>query len=317
MTTQVRDRSGRVLTVTDAKAEELLKTGQYQYVATSTTAPSSSTGPLVFEVGPGSDFKNRTKVLQRTEGQGGASTDIIPQDAVIYRDQGTGQEWTYGEVLAYDQFLWTSSGGVRGLFENPMPATLSYHTWYNSGASDEAALTLSFASVADEGDDPFGGGGAVAPTFIPQDPDEVREQVRNYIVAITGTADEALITAGVATFQSTNKKAFGKRESQTISPWQAMKEQVRLSTPYKAIHALRPDSVDEMDWVTSRQAKLSQLGISDARAQQLGVNAAIAGASDEALTGQAKMAQVSDTGRLLAGHRNSLKRTASAAMGLI
>lgn len=162
-----------------------------------------------------------------------------------------------------------------------------------------------------------GGSGAADATYIAPPANTVREQIRNYVIATTGTANQSIIDQGVAAYMAKDREAFDKRESESVDPWQFAKETVRGTKDYKAIHEGRPDSVDEMDWVTSRQAKLRQIGISDARAEQLGVNAAIAGSTDEALVGQAKAAQVADTGRLLQQHRDSLRQSAVAAAGLI
>lgn len=161
------------------------------------------------------------------------------------------------------------------------------------------------------------GSGAIAPSYIPQDPAALREQIRNYVVATTGTLNASLVDAGVASFGVADKERFNKRETANIDPWQAMKDTIRGTTEYKAIHQLRPESEDEMSWVVGRQAKLRQLGLSAERAETFGIAAAQAGATNEALTGQAEIAQQQGTGRLLEAHRESLKRSASAALGLI
>lgn len=162
-----------------------------------------------------------------------------------------------------------------------------------------------------------GGAGPVEPIFIPQDANSVREQIRNYVIATTGTGNTALIDIGMAAFTQSEKQRFTQRETADIDPWQAMKESIRGTSAYKAVHSLRPDSVDEMEWVTGRQAKLRQLGISAMRAEGAGISAAISGSTDEALTGQARIVQVEGTGRLLQAHRESLKQSANAALGLV
>lgn len=165
---------------------------------------------------------------------------------------------------------------------------------------------------------PSGGGrgGAAAATFVPQDEATVREQVRNYIINVTGTSDERLIALGVKEFMSRDRASFGARDTQGIDPWQAMKEVIRATQAYRDVNDARPDSVDEMDWVTTKQAKLRSLGLSAARAEDVGIDQASAGGSDEALIGAGQIAQQQGTGRLLESHRASLKQSASAVLGL-
>jgi len=162
-----------------------------------------------------------------------------------------------------------------------------------------------------------GGAAPIGPTYIAQDASSLREQVRNYVIASTGTGNIALIDAGIEAYSVADKERFTQRETTTIDPWQTMKEKIRSSTAYKAVHQLRPDSVDEMDWVTKRQTKLRQLGISDVRAEEAGIEAAIAGASNEALEDQANIIQLEGTGRLLEAQRQSLKQSANAVLGLV
>ena len=243
----------------------------------------------------------------------------IADDRIMLVNPDTGVAMTWAQVKAE----WTGKdlpGGVR------FDPSITLNEWVSGGWSDYVAGFLG-GEVSDTGTIvPPGlttgsgsgrGSGAVEPTFIPQDPATVREQVKAYVVATTGTANEDLINQGVKTFQTKNKEAFDKRESQTIDAWAAVQSGVRASAKYKAIHQLRPDSVDELSYVTSRQAKLRQLGVSDARAEGLGISAATAGATDEALTSQAQTAQVGGTGRLLRSQRESLKQSANAVLGLV
>ena len=80
---------------------------------------------------------------------------------------------------------------------------------------------------------------------------------------------------------------------------------------------MRPDSVDEMDWVVDRQAALRQIGLSGRRAEEVGIEMAAAGATTEALVLGGSIAQQVGTGRQLQVMRDKLKRSAGAALGVV
>lgn len=171
----------------------------------------------------------------------------------------------------------------------------------------------------------------VAPNFEGTPTETLREQAKTYVVAVTGTMDEALVNQMVQVLAQGERANFDARVSadrkrtlegtsstvSTSDPWEQAKAIVRSSTLYQTIHGLRPDSVDEMEWVTSRQAKLRQLGLSARRAETLGVKQAQAGASDKSLIGAAERQYNTDTALLLDTQRNKLKQAASAALGIV
>ena len=163
-----------------------------------------------------------------------------------------------------------------------------------------------------------GGRGVAGPTYQAPDSATVRENMKAYVVAVTGTADKDLIERATNEYLAKDKARFQASDApQDIDPLQAAYGVVRNSAQYKTIHTLRPDSVDEMEWVVDRQAKLRQLGLSGQSAERLGIKQAQAGATDEALVAAAGMQFNADTGRLLAVQRDGLKRSASAALRLI
>lgn len=162
-----------------------------------------------------------------------------------------------------------------------------------------------------------GRGGGAAATYVRPDEKAVLEQVKSYVVATTGTADQDVIDSAIAAYMKADKQSFEQRDKQQIDPWTQMQGTVRQTKQYKAIHQLRPDSVDEMDWVTGMQGKLRQLGLSAQRAEELGMAQAQAGATDQALMQAANIQSVSGTGLMLQQQREQLKRSASAVARLI
>ena len=161
------------------------------------------------------------------------------------------------------------------------------------------------------------GGGGASQTYVPPDEAAVAEQVKAYVVAVTGTNNPSIVEAAVAEFMSADKKAFESRDTTDIDPWTAMQAYVDATPEFKQIHQLRPESVDKMDWVTQPQAKLRQLGVSAARAEELGISQAQAGATDADLVRAAQMNEVSSQKQLLSSQRDTLKSKVGAVARMI
>ena len=197
-----------------------------------------------------------------------------------------------------------------------MPSGLTEAQWpYYSRLGQEAYVQQQENDILGIGRG--AGGGAASAAFAPQDERTVRDQVKAYVIATTGTANEAIIKAGIDAFMEADRVAFNVRKTKRIDPWNTVQEIVRESTAYKTISALRPDSVDEMDWVVDRQAALRQIGLSGQRAEEVGIELSAAGATTEALVLGGSIAQQVGTGRQLQIMRDKLKRSAGAALGVV
>jgi hypothetical protein len=101
------------------------------------------------------------------------------------------------------------------------------------------------------------------------------------MVALVGRVDDAKLAEYVDLYMSESKRAFGAAETQQIDPMETVKEKLRSQADYKAIHKLRPEFVDEFDWVSQRQGALLRAGVTPAMAEQLGVTQAQIGASPQ------------------------------------
>lgn len=165
------------------------------------------------------------------------------------------------------------------------------------------------------------GSGAAAPVYEAPNRAALEEQVKTYVVATTGTANKQLIDKAVDAALDADRREFDRRVAdaggEVIDPTQYVKEVVRNSAQYQTIHALRPESVDELEWVVGRQETLRQLGLSASRAESLGIKQAQVGSNTEALVDAAEMQFNSDTGRLLRAQRERLKQSAMAAVSLV
>jgi len=160
------------------------------------------------------------------------------------------------------------------------------------------------------------GGGAMADVYIEPDMNEVEDLVKSYVVAVTGTLRQGILDGAIKVWLDADRKNFDN-PNQDVNPNAAVKEFVRGTDIYKHVHQLRPESVDEMQWVTGRQGQLRQLGLSAELAERVGIDMSEVGAAGPATQRGGEMAQVGATGRLLSSQRERLKGKASAALALV
>jgi len=165
------------------------------------------------------------------------------------------------------------------------------------------------------------GGGAAAQVYVAPNRDELEEQLKSYVVATTGKNDPAVLKQAVDAYMKADKAAWDLQVSgkggEQPSPFMAAKEVVRGTDAYKTIHYLRPDSVDEMDWVTGTQGKLRQLGISAERAEDMGIQQASVGATDKDLIGASEVSLQSNNKLMADTQRARLKQSVSAVARMI
>jgi hypothetical protein len=161
------------------------------------------------------------------------------------------------------------------------------------------------------------GGGAVGPVYVKPDERLVKEAVRSTLAALSGKIDPQFLDDLTAVYMSESKRGFDLRESEQIDPMETVKAKIRGTSEYKSIHQLRPDSVDEMDWVTSRQGALKRAGVTDKVAQDLGIAQATAGASDKDAAFAGNIATFSQSGKLLDELKQRISVSTYSAMRLV
>ncbi len=162
----------------------------------------------------------------------------------------------------------------------------------------------------------LGGFGSVGPVYQAPDEDAVKEALQGFQVAVTGQLEEELLDEAVATYLTTHKKDFDDTGAQH-DPFVAAKKIIRGSASYKDIHELRPESENELAWVTTQQGRLRTLGLTSAQSEQLGIKLARVGASQEAANDAGSVAFLKATGRVASDQRDSLKRSARSVMSLL
>jgi len=202
-----------------------------------------------------------------------------------------------------------------------------------------------------------GGGGLgsfVQPSFqyLAPDREEVKQVIKATLVAMVGIADEARLNALTDLYMKADRDRAMERhrlgteaartdfetqkrmiddgsyargefvegkfiEGTDINPIETVRNRIRGFNDYQAAHNLRPDYIDEMQWIgTQQQAAVSAGGRLSETAQQ-GINFATVGANP-AQVGEAVGFQESITQqRTLPSFFRSLERVASVARGLL
>ncbi len=160
------------------------------------------------------------------------------------------------------------------------------------------------------------GSGSFGPVYQAPDEEAVKEALQGFQVAVTGQLEEDLLEQATAEYLSTHRKDFDDKNQQH-DPFVAAKEIIRTSASYKDIHKLRPESDDELQWVTTQQGRLRTLGLTSAQSEQLGIKLARVGASAEAAQTAGEIAFFRQTGRVQQDQRDSLKASARSVLGLL
>lgn len=162
-----------------------------------------------------------------------------------------------------------------------------------------------------------GGGGAAAPVYQAPDRRLVEDSVKAQLAALAGTVDPGRLRDLTNLYMSEDKRAFAERETQQLDPMASVQAKIREGADYKAIHKLRPESVDEFEWISSRQGALQRAGVTPATAERLGVVGAQVGASQQDVVQAGSVAAFSQSGKELDELKERMSGAMSGVLGVI
>ena len=166
-----------------------------------------------------------------------------------------------------------------------------------------------------------GGGGGVrgstGPTYVKPDERLVRDAVQARLVALTGINDKAHINRLTDLYMSEDRRRFDQRETQDVDPMRSVQAEIEKMGEYKAIHKLRPESEDPMQWIASRKGSMLRAGVSVARSDKMAVQQATVAATQEQAARAGQIATFNDTGQLLPAFFQGATETARAAARLL
>ena len=299
-------------------------------------AQPSGTGGTGVTGGVGFDLEQGIQGSARPTQVTNIPEEYLWVDTILWTDP-QGDKWTWQELMDFSGSNTTGLDPEGGSFD----ADLGYFPLIPTnlkqdyvGSSNHKALVRildryasgSLRGTEGEGlviNDPSGGGGGGGGSRGPSraayrmpDRDAITEMVRTYVVAVLGEDNGGAVNQGVDAYFKAHRADYDQ-PNQDVDPQQAVKGSVRANQTYKDIHSLRPEGIDELQWVTSTQAKLRSIGYSSAGAEQLGIKLATVAASDSAVLAAGESAQFADTSRLAQGQKQTLKSKISDAMGLV
>ena len=242
------------------------------------------------------------------------SPDFSPNAVIFTTLDGFAVTW--GDILK-------EAGANRGTLVHPVTGQVfRFHNEMSLETLRELYRTHDAEYVGNQPVIPGGAGsgrgsGRATPFYVAPDQLLVEEVVKGYVTATTGKIHQDLIDAGIAMYNEKHRLGFDLRESQEVDPMMAVREMVRADKRYSGPHTLRPESVDELEWISQRQRALSAFGVAAGKEEDLGIQLATMGAGGTGVRGVAESQIFADSGRLAKSQRDQLVSRASVAMRLI
>lgn len=146
------------------------------------------------------------------------------------------------------------------------------------------------------------------------DINKVRDSIKNLMVSLIGQVDEARIEQLTRLYMQVDRQRF---DGLNRDPDQVVLDVIRGYPEYQQIHALRPDFVDEADWLAYQYQGLMNSGMRNSAVAQRAITQAIVGTAP-ALAGEAgQLYELQETGRPLPAFLDSLQNTMSNIMRLM
>lgn len=110
------------------------------------------------------------------------------------------------------------------------------------------------------------------------DPEQVKDNVRTLVRRLIGRADDTQVNRWKDTFLAAHRYNFDN-PSQYKDPQTAVLNGIRGTDAYKQIHAMRPDTVDEMVWLGRYSSAFEQVGLASDMVDDAAIDSAIGGVS--------------------------------------
>lgn len=158
------------------------------------------------------------------------------------------------------------------------------------------------APVFDTGFDPFagiGGGGfgsgITGPVYRAPDRRVIEDMARGVMTSLIGTVNEDYVDTLTDVYMKDHRRNFDS-EGEEIDPGQSLLEAVRDTSEYQEVHALRPDSEDERNWVSSRRSAAAQGGLAQGQQEDFAIQQASIGGDLPDVRDAASAAQLQTSG---------------------
>lgn len=170
--------------------------------------------------------------------------------------------------------------------------------------------SVSFDDLTDDADEDGGGGYGYGPVYTPPDEALVADGIKGMLIQLLGHADETRLGELVGLYMREHRRAFG---GAAVDPAQAVKDAIRGQDAYKRIHKLRPEQVDETEWISSQAGQLLAAGVRNEAVDERAVLQAQVGTPLAQARQSANIAELQATKRALPEFFNRFSQAATAS----
>ena len=160
-----------------------------------------------------------------------------------------------------------------------------------------------------------GGGGGAQRVFAQGDPRDIEEAARDFLIARVGKANPSRVAELTRKAQDIQRHNFDNPENQLS--WQAeWRQTVRAYEDYRQIHELRPESIDETEWLSTTQGALLRAGLAPNLLDDQSIALATAGVNPNNIANNVNVGQIQRTGQA-PGFTNQFRQAASVVARMI
>lgn len=198
----------------------------------------------------------------------------------------------------------------------PKPPTQGGYSdqWLYHQAEKAPTLTIDeiIAQAIAQAMSGFGGGG---PVYQAPDRNQVRDSVKAMLVALVGRSGDARVEMLTDAYMNAHRAQFN---GSPTDPGQAVKDKIRTFDDYRTIHNLRPEFVDEMDWLSYQNQGLVQGGMRNASVERRAITQAMVGTAPARAEQAGYLYEFEQTGRAnMPGFFDKLKSTLDSLSQLV
>ena len=157
-------------------------------------------------------------------------------------------------------------------------------------------------------------GGGYGPRYTAPDRELVKDSVRGLLIALVGHADPGRIDSLTDLYLRDDYRAF---RGASVDPSQSVRAMIRGYDDYKRVHQLRPEQVDEMDWIPTQASQLMQAGVRSGEIDQRAVIQAQVGTAPARAGEAAFISEFQQTSRPLPEFFKRFKDAAASSFGRV
>ena len=152
-----------------------------------------------------------------------------------------------------------------------------------------------------------GAKGAAGPRYNPPDSNLVSDWVEGQLQVLVGDIDPGRSVMLRDLYLRADRQAF---DGQAVDPRQSVLERIRTFDDYQTIHRLRPDSINEAEWIPAQVGGLIKAGVRNAIIEKRAIQQATAGVAPVEAGAAANITEMMGTGRPLPAFMQNIQDVA-------